>query len=355
MNELTDYSELVELKEYLLKIVDFGCIETLSTYIKERIYPKIRDRIAGFKQGNPKTKYLELLEMIFKEADDLYNGNKDQGLYLNKDKRQERISELKEILNFIEDYREFIESGAVRRFFIGSPNDPQELQVSLLENVLNFIDYLNEAEKSSFIAHTLSILNNMREYTSIEYKDNVSNKNKEMETDKNKEEVDYLMDNMEYLFYSDQAVYIESIDYCINELERLHVEYESVKHNRGFKAKINPDQIDNIYYILKDNSFINEDTDKDHFKAVFKQRELPEGFTRIDWIGSQRLLIWFIKVVMNLEKTGEYWIALSDCFTVKGNPIDTNKIKSAKWQIGESIPKQRGKELQKLLKPHLNK
>ncbi len=66
-------------------------------------------------------------------------------------------------------------------------------------------------------------------------------------------------------------------------------QYQPIK---GFQNSLKPPQIEQLYTQLQ-NNYIN--TDKDHFKAIFKNEPLPPDYVPICWLKSNRLLGYFIE------------------------------------------------------------
>lgn len=79
-----------------------------------------------------------------------------------------------------------------------------------------------------------------------------------------------------------QKVLSEAIEFI---KERKKVYEPSINENiRGYKSNITSEHLDKIYNQLIDGGYIYKKTIRDHFKAIFRDDPLPNGFKKVKWI-----------------------------------------------------------------------
>jgi hypothetical protein len=87
----------------------------------------------------------------------------------------------------------------------------------------------------------------------------------------------------------------------------------------GFQSNLSIDQIENLYFQLK-GSYIDENTNKDHFLAIFINEPLPRG-CKIEWLKSNALITYFIKKIFHSDNPFNVWVKAQSIFIKDKKPM----------------------------------
>jgi hypothetical protein len=103
-------------------------------------------------------------------------------------------------------------------------------------------------------------------------------------------------------------------------LERIKTNIENLIDNRkpstkGFQSSLTDLQIQTLFDLLK-GSYIDKNTNPDHFKAIFKNELLPAGFIPIKRVKkfTNTLLGYFVSELFQKENQSDYWHIAENCF-----------------------------------------
>lgn len=95
-----------------------------------------------------------------------------------------------------------------------------------------------------------------------------------------------------------------------------------------FGRKFEDEKLLKIFQHLKEEKYIDEDTEKDNFFYLLGNREeIPRNFTRINWIASLKSLNSWIQVFYGSEN--RKWKKTSECFVNQCNEIKERSITTA--------------------------
>lgn len=107
------------------------------------------------------------------------------------------------------------------------------------------------------------------------------------------------------------------------EINRLHsTPKSSCIIPTGFRSKLLIPQIDDLYEKLK-GTYIDEVTEKKHFRAIFDCKSELKEFKKIEWIKPRNLLAYFIDNLLYIEEENN-WAKAKCCFE------DANNLKQAR-------------------------
>lgn len=89
-------------------------------------------------------------------------------------------------------------------------------------------------------------------------------------------------------------------------------------HTKGFQSTLTDKHILTLFDQLQ-GSYIDNNTNPDHFKAMFKDEPLPTGFQPIKRSKSftQTLCAYFVSELFQKENPNDYWSIAKNCFEVK--------------------------------------
>ncbi len=101
----------------------------------------------------------------------------------------------------------------------------------------------------------------------------------------------------------------------------------SVKANlRGFKSDLESQQVEALFEQLK-GSYIDKNTNLEHFKAIFKDEPLPNN-CKIIWLSTNVLLAYIVKKLFHNDNYLNVWTKAEGIFTNKENKPILNLRKS---------------------------
>ena len=109
----------------------------------------------------------------------------------------------------------------------------------------------------------------------------------------------------------------------------------AIKAFTGFQSSLTPQQIETLFEQLQ-GSYIDKNTNPNHFKAIFKNEALPDN-CKIQWLKSNVLLAYLIKKIFHNDNYLNVWAKAENIFEKDRRPIK-NLVKSEcnnpnpKWQ-----------------------
>lgn len=109
-----------------------------------------------------------------------------------------------------------------------------------------------------------------------------------------------------------------------------------------YKSDLSDKQILVLNDHLKKNKFIHNETNIDLFRSVFREVEFDTVTNKIDWIGTNKLLAYFIDTLIDKDfvRPENQWEIAEHCFTKSKN------LAQASWKNTDSdTPPKRGDEL----------
>lgn len=119
----------------------------------------------------------------------------------------------------------------------------------------------------------------------------------------------------------------------------LHSDEKQIENKNGksFNSNLNENQIKSLFEKLLKNKYIDESTNFDHFKEIFKNMQLPLGFKKVKWINenlrkksNQTSLRAFLKATMIFETKEPDQLTIDSCFTDRhGEKIVLSKFKKS--------------------------
>ena len=101
------------------------------------------------------------------------------------------------------------------------------------------------------------------------------------------------------------------------EIERLNKTASTTI--TGFKSSLKAPQIQTLFDQIKD-SYIDNNTNPDHFKAIFKDEPLPDN-CKILWLKTNVLLAYFIKKLFHFDNYFNVWVKAESIFIKDKEPI----------------------------------
>jgi hypothetical protein len=133
--------------------------------------------------------------------------------------------------------------------------------------------------------------------------------------------------------------YHKALDDKYDEIEHRSLNVRRIKQNKisGFESSLSTIQIKNLFNSLK-GKYIEQSTTPEHFKAIFSNEKLPDGFKPIKLHKnfSAALCAYFISELFQKENPNDYWSIGERCFDVKtlrqsyNNFYKTNKSQKPK-------------------------
>jgi len=169
-----------------------------------------------------------------------------------------------------------------------------ELRIDGITSRLDFLSYDNRS-RNEYLEKSLSdLINQLDDITLKVYRDKDTLKSKILkrclthkdiyEFVKNEQKITLkikdLLERDCIKEWIDIATTFKVIDFI---KENLKSNIRSIS-NSGFQSSLEPPQIENLFNSLINGDYIDKNTNPDHFKAVFKNEPLPEGFKPIKWI-----------------------------------------------------------------------
>lgn len=138
----------------------------------------------------------------------------------------------------------------------------------------------------------------------------------------------------EYGWDTDDIRYIAAIDYLHwieNEERKKFAENEildiptNIDDNSYFTTSFTEEEQKHLYDNLK-KKYISKETRLEDFCFVFGGKVKPDNFKPIEWTKTQALLTYLVHQLFG--ETSHYWDISSKLFSIKGNPLNTDSMKT---------------------------
>lgn len=84
---------------------------------------------------------------------------------------------------------------------------------------------------------------------------------------------------------------------------------------KGFQSNLSKEQVQTLFNLLK-GKYIDINTNPDHFKAIFKNEQLPPDCF-IKWTKTNVLLAYFIKKMFHSDNPFDVWVKAEKIFEIK--------------------------------------
>jgi hypothetical protein len=251
MDRIQQYPEIEELRWSLKRIVGLINIEEQEKHIRERVYPRIVERMKGLKGTEELDDYYDIISDVFKEADEINTNKMLDGKYPllqsnTVDSILNRLNPLDEMARY---YAKYMNDKHLPSFFKESRvEETSLLYCTKLSKAISFGEmYLDNTEREKLYGCLTETLNLHFEIL-LRKKDELTQKMNEINIVDM--ETDYAIDSDEYYSYcvnvaeeeKKNELLISEVDMSLMILRDMMNDEDNQENEKELKTLINPDE-----------------------------------------------------------------------------------------------------------------
>jgi len=260
--------------------------------------------------------------------------------YIDYAFRNHRLNELERDKYELEYTIQLGQQSSILRNYFNICN--QKLNCPLL-NELN----VNHTNKEYF-AIALNLINNeipekLNHEKKISNNVNINNDYENIELSNNLDFFYGILDCIKNYFESYIKQFLPEL---IKEFSIIETNQQQTK--KGFQSNLSDKQIESLFNQLINGNYIDKNTNENHFKAIFKNENLPNDFIPIKKTKSCTvvLLAYFVSELFQKNNPNDYWYIAENCFDVKNLKQSLNNA----YQFNPDRKPRRYKSIDTILK-----